>query len=135
MARSLSDDSANLCVDVSANFANINHLLKCKNRHFFKSDSIPKEPQFTENTQCLVEVLRAVSPIWFDVRIHKYKDLNGDWCTWNSVEQFDQFREDLNEFHETAFSPVKDLSEVNEHTLFVLRKGDQFMRCIILNVK
>lgn len=134
MARNLHDDST-ICVDVSANFANINHLLKCKSRHFFKSDSIPKEPQLIENTQCLVEVLRAVSPIWFDVRIHKYKDLNGDWCTWNSVEQFDQFHVEFNEYHKKSFIPVKNFSEVNKNILFVLRNGDKYSRCTILDIK
>lgn len=134
MARNLYDKST-ICVDISANFANINHLLKCKNRHSFKSDSIPKESQFAMNTQCLVEVLRVASPIWFEMRIHKYKDSNGDWCTWNSVEQFDKFREDLNEVHKKSFVPVNNLSEMNKNTLFVLRKGDQFSRCIVLDIK
>lgn len=133
MARHLNDDSS-ICFDVSANFANINHLLKCKRRHSFTSDSIPKEPQFAEHSQCLVEVLRAVSPICFDVRVHQYKDLNGDWRTWDSVEKFDQFCEDLNESYKRSFIPVKDLSELNKNTLFVLRKGDQFSRCTILDI-
>ena len=134
MARKLNDDSP-ICVDISANFSNMNHLLKCKNRHFFKSDMILNEPQFARDTQCLVEILHVVSPIWFEVRIYKYKKLNEDWIDWNSSEQFDQFSKDLNESHTKSFTSVGDISEVDKNTMFVLRKGSQFSRCTILDTK
>lgn len=137
MARKLNGDSP-MCNDISAHFENINHLLKCENRHSFKAESIPKEPKFTEATQCLVQVLHAASPIWFEVQIIKYKDSNGDWCNWNSTEQFEKiekFKEDLNEFQKQSFVPIKTIPEERKNTLFVLRKGNQFSRCTILDNK
>lgn len=125
-----------MCLDILANSVNIHHLLNCKSRRFFKSDSISKEPQFVvANTQCLVQVLHAVSPIRFEVRIHKYKDSNDYWCDWNSIEQFDNFTADLNEYQRKCFVPVETISEVDKNTMYVLRKGDQFSRCIILENK
>lgn len=134
MGRNLNVDSP-MCLDILANFANPNHLLNCTSSHCVKSDSIPKEPRFTKNTQCLVQVLHAVSPIWFDVRIHKYKDSNVGWCDWQSGEQFDKFKEDLNEFYKKFFVPVQTISEDDKNSLFVLRKGAQFLRCKILENK
>lgn len=134
MGRNLNSDSP-ICLDISAEFANIHHLLNCTDRHFFKYISLPKEPQFNANTQCLVQVLHAVSPISFEVRIHKCKDLNGAWWDSKSALQFDQFSEDLNEFQRKFFVPVEIISDGNKNKLFALRKGEQFSRCIILQNK
>lgn len=136
MGRTLNDNNDSpMCNDISGNFENIDHLLKCKNRHYFKSESIPQEPKFTESTHCLVQVLHAVSPIWFEMRVIKHKDSNGDWCNWDFSEQFDKFRQDLNEFQKHSFVPIKTIPDEQKDTLFVLRKGDQFSRCIILDKK
>lgn len=134
MGRELNDDSP-MCNDISANFENINHFLKCENCHSVKSESIPKEPKFTETTQCLVQILHAVTPIQFEMRIIKYKNSNGDWCNWDSSEQFEKFREDLNDFQKQSFVSIKTVPEEQKDALFVLRKGNQFSRCTILDNK
>ena len=54
---------------------------------------------------------------------------------WNSTEQFDNFTADLNEYQRKSFVPVETIPEVDKNTMFVLRKGDQFSRCIILENK
>lgn len=135
MARSMNIDSP-LCYDISANCTNIDHLLECKYRHFFTSEMIPNEPKFVENTQCLVEILHAVSPICFEVRIHKYKDAsNESWCSWKSAELFDGFSKELNKFHAKSFTSVENISDADKNILYVLRKTNEFMRCTILDIK
>lgn len=134
MARNMNVDSP-ICFNVSANYTNIDHLLECKYRHFFKSEMIPEETKFVENAQCHVEILHATSPIWFEVRIHKYKDSNGSWCSWNSAELFDAFSKELNEFHAKSFCSVENISDADKNILYVLRNGNKFMRCTILNIR
>lgn len=124
-----------ICLEISSNFWNIDHLLECNHRHFFTPEMIPKEPKFVENTQCFVEILNAFSPISFEMRIHKYKDSNGTWCAWNSVDLFDGFSKELNEFHKKSFVPVQNVTDADGNAMYVLRKGDAFMRCTILNTK
>lgn len=135
MARNMNTDSP-LCFDISANFSNIDHLLECKYRHYFTSEMIPTVPKFVENIQCLVEILHVASPVWFEVRIHKYKDSsNGSWCSWNSSEQFDDFSDKLNQFHTKSFCSVENILDADKNILYVLRKGHKFMRCKILDIK
>lgn len=128
-------DATQICADISANFTNIAHLLECKYRHLFTSEVFPKELQFSADTRYLVEILHAMSPIWFAVRIHKYKDSNGNWCDWNSVELFDEFSARLNEFYINSFVPIENISVADRSLLHVVRKGNKFMRCTILNTK
>lgn len=134
MVRFMNAD-APICGDIFATFSNMDHLLECKNRHFFKSEFIPKEGKFDAKTQYLVEILNAVSPIWFEVRVHKYKDSDGNWCDWNWAERFDEFNEELKKFYTKSFEPVKNVSDIDKTVLYVLRKGNRFMRCIILDIK
>lgn len=134
LARNMHGDSSQ-CVDIPANYVNINHMLECENHHSFESDAIPKEPQLTERTQCIVEILHVVSPIRFEVRIHKYYEDSEGWRNWNSAEQFDKFSKDLQEFHTKIFNPVENISNVDKNTLFVYRKGEIFSRCMILDIK
>lgn len=134
MGRELNESSP-ICNDISAYFENMNHLITCKNLHRFKSESVPKEPIFSENTKCLVQLLQAVSPICFEMRIIKYKNANGDWSNWNPTEQFNKFTDDLNLFQKKSFIPIKNIPEKKKQSLFVLRKGDQFSRCTILDNK
>lgn len=134
MVRSMNVDSA-ICDDISVSYTNIDHLLECKYRHLFTSELIPKEPKFNTNTQYLVEILHIVSPVWFEVRIHKYKDAAGEWCNWNFAEHFEGFNEELKKFYTESFAPVKNISDVDKTVLYVLRKGEKFMRCIILDIK
>lgn len=128
-------DAAPICVDISANFTNIGHLLECKNRHFFTSEVVPKDRQFSDNTRYLVQILDAVSPIWFAVRIHKYEDSNGNWCDCNAAELFDEFDAQLHEFHANSFVAVENISVADRSILYVLRKGKKFMRCAISDTK
>lgn len=134
MARNMNAD-APICLEIASNFKNIDHLLECKYRHCFKPEMVPNVPKFVENTQCLVELLNTLSPISFEMRIHKYKDSNGIWCTWNSSDRFDKFSKELNEFYAKSFILVQNVSDVDGNALYVLRKGDKFMRCTILEIK
>lgn len=134
MVRNMNADSP-ICHDISSNFSNICHLLECNDRHYLTPDMIPKVPKFVENTQCQLELQSALSPVSFEMRIHQYKDSNGIWCAWNSADKFDDFSKELNEFHAKSFNLVENVSDANRNALYVLRKGNTFMRCMILDIK
>lgn len=134
MVRSRNAD-APICGDIFAFFTNIDHLLECQNRHFFKPELIPAEPKFDAKKQYLVEILYAVSPIWFEARVHKCRDLNGNWYDWNDAERFDEFNEKLKQHYTKSFAPVEKPNDIDKTRLYVLRKGNKFMRCIILDTK
>lgn len=132
MARNLSDTSP-ICTNISANFKNLNHLLECKYRHFLKSETVPQVMQFSAGTRYLIEILYVVSPIWFEVRILEYENANGLWCDCNSG--FDEFSAKLNEFYRNSFVPVENILAADRNLVYVVRKGNRFMRCTILDTK
>lgn len=132
MARNLSDTSP-ICTNISVNFTNLNHLLECKYRHIFKPETVTNETKFSAGTRCLIEILYVVSPIWLEVRIHKYEEVNGNWCDCKSG--FDEFSVRLNEFYINSFVPVESISAEDRNSLYVVRKGNRFMRCTILDTK
>lgn len=134
MARNVNADLP-FCLEVSSHFSNIDHLLECKYRHFITSEMVPKVPKFIANAQCLVEILNALSPISFEMRIHQYKDSNGIWCAWNSADLFNGFSKELDEFHGKSFNPVQNMLDADKNALYVLRKANKFMRCTILDTK
>lgn len=127
--------NAPLCVDVAASFTNFNHMLKCKNRHFFRPENIRKQPTFSQPTLCQFELLSVISPALFTVRIIKYKNPNGDWCELNSSDSFDKFHSEFNEFYGNAFAPIQNASDMNNNSLFVVRVGQNFSRCKIIEQK
>lgn len=133
MAHNINADSP-ICLDISTNFKSISHMLDCQHRHFFKPELVPNAPKFVENSLCNVEILNVLSPISFEVRIHHLKDSQGNLFAWNPAKSFDQFNKELNEFHAKSFTPVPNISNADRNALYVLRKGDKFTRCKILDI-
>lgn len=134
IAQKLNAD-APLCVDIASNFTNVGHLIKCKNRHLFQSLSAPQNARFPPDARCLVEIQHVISPVYFTVRILKLKDANGIWCHWNFADSFHEFSADLNEFYSKSFVPLQNTSGVDMNRLYVVRIGNQFLRCKILDTK
>lgn len=126
---------ARICDGIYAGVRNASHLLECKYRHFFKSELKPEKPQFTANTKYLVEVLYALSPVWFEVRIHMEKDLTGNWWDWNSANHFDEFNEALKKDCLKSFKPVENVADLDKNVMYVLRAGKIFKRCTIWDIE
>lgn len=121
-----------LCIDIFASFTNIDHMLKCKNRHYLLYQQNRKSASYTWKSICRFEIVDVLSPIFFKVCKIMHKNTNGVWCSDN-IERFRSFSEELNRECTKSFIPIRNKTELNKNTLYVFRNDNQYQRCQVLN--